>query len=187
MVRKIIHGLETCEECRKIFLLFLEPDVPFIRFNSLLKQCQKTIDPKYSAPRLQRHLKGLVGKVLKRKTKGRFFSAYSIILPKNLDLEGFELEQKIGKLKELPLSRLVELRMRLYRFAGLEQMIADLEYYLNRITSQEHSFRLTIFKIILEMKLKEYDCAIINRSKDEYIEVLKTLKDEKSRLLNFSK
>lgn len=154
-----------------------------IRFNALLKLCKKNIDLKYSAPRLQRHLKGLEGKWINRTKISSQEVYYSPILPKTLDLATISFEQEIEKLSKLPIAKLVKMKMYLYRLMGLEQNISDIESLLNRQTPQEHHARFLYLETITKQTLAKIDKAMINRSYFEYIEVLKNLKNEKARLL----
>lgn len=154
-----------------------------IRFNSLLKLCKENIDLKYSAPRLQRHLKGLEGKWIKRTEKSSQEVYYSPILPKNLDLATLSFEQEIEKLPKLSIDKLVKMKMWLYRLMGLEQNISDIESLLKRQTPQEHHARFLFLETVTNQTLAKIDKAMINRSDFEYIEVLKSLKNEKDRLL----
>jgi hypothetical protein len=185
MVRKIVHGIETCEDCRKIFFLVIEPEYSSIRFNALLRLCRKTIDPKYSAPRLQRHLDGLEGKFVKRTKKGAQQVVYSLIIPKlDLGLQKLDLEQKAHKLHKLRLDQLVDLIMNLYTLIALEQIITDLESLLNKITSEQYSSKMIIIRNVLGLKMNQYSDAMKNRPVTEYNEVLKALKDERSKITN---
>ena len=183
MVKKTIHGIETCEDCRKIFFLVIEPEYSSIRFNALLRLCRKTIDPKYSAPRLQRHLDGLEGKFVKRTKKGAQQVVYSLIIPKlDLELGRLDLEQKAQKLHKLRLDQLVHLIMNLYRLIALEQIITDMESLLNRITPEQYSSKMIIIRNVLRLKMNQYSEAMKNRPETEYNEVLKGLKDERSKV-----
>lgn len=183
MVRKIVHGIETCEDCRKIFFLVIEPEYSSIRFNALLGLCRKTIDPKYSASRLQRHLEGLEGKFVKRTKKGAQQVVYSLIIPKlGLELGRLDLEQKAQELRKLRLDQLVDLIMNLYRVIALEQIITDLESLLNRITPEQYSSKMIIIRNVLRVKMNQYSEAMKNRPVAEYDEVLKGLKDERNKL-----
>jgi hypothetical protein len=177
------HGIEYCQDCRKIFLIIISRKTMTIRFNALLKLCKKNIDLKYSAPRLQRHLKGLEGKWINRTKISSQEVYYSPILPKTLDLATISFEQEIEKLSKLPIAKLVKMKMYLYRLMGLEQNISDIESLLNRQTPQEHHARFLYLETITKQTLAKIDKAMINRSYFEYIEVLKNLKNEKARLL----
>jgi hypothetical protein len=177
------HGIDYCKDCREIFLNILNKKTMTIRFNALLKLCKKTIDPKYSAPRLQRHLQALEGKWIKRTRISSQEVYYSPILPKTLDLATISFEQEIEKLSKLSLEKLVKMKMYLYRLMGLEQNISDIESLLNRQTPQEHHARFLYLETITKQTLAKINKAMINRSNFEYIEVLKKLKNEKNRLL----
>ncbi len=131
MAKKLIHGIETCKDCEKLFILFLdtsrETESLTFHFNKMLEKCKKTIDPKYSAPRLQRHLEGLEGSFVKKNKKGKLKGSYSLILPRiDLDAKRLEIEENIEKLSGLRLKQLIDLIMRLYKFVALEQVIADI-------------------------------------------------------------
>ena len=183
MVKKTVHGIETCEDCRKIFFLVIEPEYSSIRFNALLRLCRKTIDPKYSAPRLQRHLDGLRGKFVNRTKKGAQQVVYSVIVPKlDLDVTRLDLEQKAQKLHKLRLDQLVGLIMNLYQLIALEQIITDLESLLDKITSEQYSAKMIIIRNVLRVKMNQYSEAMKNRPVTEYDEVLKELIDERRQI-----
>jgi hypothetical protein len=183
MVKKIVHGIETCEDCKKIYFLLFEPEPSSIRFNALRDLCRKTIDPKYSPPRLNRHLKGMEGKFVKNTKKGSQKSVYSPIIPRvDRDLARLDLEERTEKLCRLRLDQLIDLTMNLYKFTGLEQLIGDMESRLNIHTPQEYSAKMTFIKIHLSLKMNQYTFAMKNRSKTEYAEALKKLKDEREQL-----
>jgi hypothetical protein len=145
--------------------------------------CQKTISPKYSPARLQRHLEGLEGKFVKKNKKGALKGDYSLILPKiDLDLSRLELEETTENLHLLRLDKLVNLIMNLYKMTALEQIIADIESLLNRHTPQEYSAKMIIIRNVLRLKMDQYSVAMKHRPETEYNEVLKGLKDERSKV-----
>ena len=155
-----------------------------IRFNAMLQLCKENIDRKYSAPRLQRHLKGLEGKWIKRTEKTSQEVYYSPILPKTLDLATLSFEQEIGKLSKFSFEKLVKMKLFLYRLSSIEQNISDIESLLNRQTPQEHHARFLYLDTILKQTLTKIDKAMVNRSDYEYVKVLKSLKNKKAELLN---
>ena len=177
MTKKTFHGLETCEDCRKIVLQFLDPDFPSIRFNFLLRKCRETIDPKYSAPRLQRHLEAIEGKLIRREKTGSQEVKYSLTIPEGAKLEELRFDTDIERLKDIPLAQLINLKLDLYRFAGLQQIKADLEILLNKVTPEANSFRVGFLKVMMACELLKIDKAMTGRSKDEYQTELKELKD----------
>jgi hypothetical protein len=185
MVKKTVHGIETCEDCKKIFFLVIEPEYSSIRFNALLRLCRKTIDPKYSPARLQRHLDGLEGKFVKKTKKGAQQVVYSLIIPKlDPDLRRLDPERKARELHKLRLDQLAGLIMNLYQMIALEQIISDMESMLDRITPEQYSSRMIIIRNVMRLKMNQYTEAMKNHPETEYNEVLKWLKDEKSKVTN---
>ena len=185
MVKKTTHGIETCEDCRKIFFLVIEPEYSSIRFNALLRLCRKAIDPKYSPARLQRHLDGLEGKFVKRTKKGAQQVVYSLIIPKlDPDLRRLDLEQKAQELHKLRLDQLLDLIKNLYQLIALEQIISDMESLLSIITPEQYSSKMIIIRNVMRLKMNQYNEAMKNRPEIEYNEVLKELKDERSNVTN---
>ena len=162
-------------------LLLLNPEILSTRFNSLLRNCKKNIDPKYSPARLQRHLIGLEKTgLIKREKKGDYYTTISVTFPKNLiELENSTLKKELARFKNLRLWHLIELKMKFYRFLFIEQTKADLERFSGKTTTPEHEQKLTFLKLLAEAKLAEFDQAMLNRSKPEYEEALKTLKNLK--------
>jgi hypothetical protein len=65
---------------------------------------------------------------------------------------------------------------------ALEQIITDLESLLNRITSEQYSSKMIIIRNVLRLKMNQYSEAMKNRPEAEYNEVLKGLKDERSKV-----
>ena len=187
MAGKLTHGIETCEDCKKLFLLFLdtsrETESLTFHFNKMLEKCKKTIDPKYSPPRLQRHLKGLEGSFVKKNKKGKLKGSYSLILPNmDLDITRLEIEENIEKLHGLRLKHVIDLIMRLYKFVALEQVIADIESLLNRHTPQEYSVKMIILRNLAALKREQYSLAMKNHPEKEYLEALNELKDERNKI-----
>ena len=181
----VAHGVEDCKDCRNIVEIIVTQKPNSIRFNALLRLCKDAIDQKYSAPRLQRHLKGLekTFPFLKRTEKGRQNVEYSINIPKHLTAPyTLDLKQKLQELSTLHLAKLIRLRNRLYKLIALEQTIDDLEEKMNRITSQEHRLRRLILHYLADLELGKLNHAIASRSVSEFKEVLKKLKDERDRI-----
>ena len=178
---KKAHGLDYCEDCRKIMLLLINPTKQFNRFNSLLRKCQETIDPKYSAPRLQRHLKGLEGEgMIKREKKGKYHTTFSTAIPKDLiEKSKSLLIEEIEKLKTSPLQYLFNIKLNFFRFLCIEQTKIDLEELLGKTTPEETRLKRTWMNYLTWSKMKEFDQAMLNRSEAEYIEALNVLRSYK--------
>lgn len=183
MSGKTKHGFENCKDCRTILLLITDLENESIRFNQLLRLCKKTIDQKYSPPRLHRHLDGLEGKLIKRTAKSSQEVYYSPSFPKNLlDLEKSFLIKEAENLNKFPLDQIVRMKLRLYQMIGLEQNIADIECFLKIITPQERSKRVRFMGMMVEMKSMKYEHAMNSRTKSEYIEVLMDLKNQRDKI-----
>jgi hypothetical protein len=179
MTRKAKHGIKECEDCRRIMLLLVSPREKSNRFNSLLRKCQANIDKKYSAPRLQRHLKGLEGiGMLKREKKSNYHTEFSTNIPKDLiQNEKLLFLEEVEKLNSLPLNYLIKLRLNFFRRLCIAQTIIDLEELLDRTTPQESNFKRTWLSYAIQARMSAFDNAMHNRSEVEHIEALKTLKE----------
>lgn len=181
MTHKKVHGIGTCEECEKI-LLIIAKQTP-IRFNRLLKECQKNIEEKFSAPRLQRHLKGLERNFVKRTEKGHQQVVYSVTLPKyDLKLGKLDLEQNVEKLRKLTLIQIVNRILELHNVLALGEMMINMERLLDRITNEERSFALMLLRGKLTVINSQLELAMVKRDKSEYLEILKSLKDRQTEL-----
>jgi hypothetical protein len=184
--RKAVHGLDSnCEDCIKIFGFIVDEGPKGIRHNALLRACRKNTSEKYSAPKLERHLNGLVGgKFVKKTRKGPQNVIYSAILPKErIQWSRFDLEKKVEELRKLPLSQLIEKRIGILNYAIRQQLILDMERRLNQCTKEERAFNNWQMTMALRVTMNQYDVATANHQESEYLEVLKNLKNERDMLL----
>jgi len=171
MVRKIVHGIETCQDCIDIWIFVGMAES--IRFNALLKTCQQRIDPKYSAPRLQRHLEGMVGRFLNRTKRSSQEVIYSLI-----DSNGFpkHLNASISaEGRNLSLEEIVQLLMDQFDKAFYSELEITIKKFLKEDTSSEETrgaIALAQGNLLLAVS-KE---AMAGRPESEYREVLKNLR-----------
>ena len=184
MVRKTLHGIDYCNDCRIIIGLMIDSKIASIRHNQLLRLCKKNIDQKYSPARMERHLDGLEGKLIKKVQKKKQVVYYSVSFPKKLlDLETEIFLIDIEKLNELPLGRLVRMKLRLYQMVGFEQNIAAMECFLNMITREERNLRLRCLGMMVESESRKYDQAMNGRTESEYLKALLDLKNERDKII----
>ena len=183
MTRKTLHGIEYCNDCRLVIGLMIDFEIASIRYNQLLRLCKKNIDQKYSPGRMERHLDGLEGKLIKRVQKKKQEVYYSVSFPENwLDFGKLILKKEVEKLNELPLDRLVRMKLHLYQIIGFEQNIADIECFLKIITPEERNLRVRLLGMMVEVKSREYDQAMNDRTESEYFKVLLDLKNERDKI-----
>lgn len=182
--QKTHHGLETCEDCQKIFLLILLNHS--VRFNALLRECQKNIDLKYSPLRLKTHLRGLQGEFIKRTKRSTQEVSYSCIIPNDIDFE-LEVQNRLKYdfefLSKWSLEEVVSAIKMLYFLLALHRAIISVEKLLKKGTPQEHAFRQLIYDSAISQELSKCEKAMVNRSETEYVEILKKLKDERDDML----
>jgi hypothetical protein len=144
-----------------------------IRFNALLKTCQQRIDPKYSAPRLQRHLEGMVGRFLTRTKRSSQEVIYSLI-----DSDGFpkHLNASISaEGRNLTLEDIVQLLIDHFEKAFYSELEITIKKFLKEDTSSEeaHGAIALAQGRLLSAISKE---AMAGRPESEYREVLKNLR-----------
>jgi hypothetical protein len=178
MVRKTIHGIETCQDCIDIWLFVREAES--IRFNALLKLCQQRIDPKYSAPRLQRHLEGMVGRFLKRTEKGSQEVVYSLIDPDRFYMEPIKVHILSTEGKNLSLDEIVQLLIVHSERTLYSELEITLKEFLKEDTPSEEA--RAIARAQGRLLLSFCKDAMAGHPESEYREVLKTLKDKRDRL-----
>ena len=149
MVKKDIHGILNCEDCRQIYLLILERRVSgesAVGFNELLKLCQNKITKEYSPGRLNRHLKGLEKEEFTTRKKGNYkdiISATTALLKDDaLSKRTIEYEQLIEKLPEYTLEKLVALYINFHWVKANDDVIILMEGFLNKGTVQHREFKL---------------------------------------------
>lgn len=178
MVRKTIHGIETCQDCIDIWLFVREAGS--IRFNALLKVCQQKKDPKYSAPRLQRHLEGMVGKFLTRIEKSPQEVVYSLICPDRFDIEPIKVSISTEG-RNLSLEEIVQLLIDHFEWTLYLELEITVKEFLKEDTPSEEA--RAIARAQGRLLLSFCKDAMAGRPESEYREVLKTLKDKRDGLI----
>jgi hypothetical protein len=176
MVRKTVHGIETCQDCMDIWIFVRE--AKSIRFNALLKLCQKRIDSKYSAPRLQRHLEGMVGRFLKRREEGSQKVLYSLINPRRFGTKPMNVDVLVEGRK----ARLDEIIQLLIDHSELE-LYSELELILKKFLKEgtPAEERLAITRAQGRLLVAFCKDAMAGRTESEYREALKILKGKSDR------
>lgn len=178
MPKKKSHGIETCPDCPKILQIMATLNGE-ARFNELVRKAKKEIDPKYSAPRLQRHLIGL-RPYIKKTSSG----SYVLNLPKTvLEASRNEIKLKVEKLETLSLSQLTNYALRLYGLLSLEEMIFTMKRFLKKDSPANLRLRLSVKKELIKEKWQLIEVVMRSRKDSEYIETLKSLKNERERLI----
>jgi hypothetical protein len=177
MVRKNVHGIEDCEDCLDIWIFVRE--AKSIRFNALLKLCQQRIDPKYSAPRLQRHLEGMVGGFLTRIEKSPQEVVYSLIHPDEFDIEPIKVNISIEG-RNLSLDEIVQLLIDHYEWTLYSELEITMKEFLKEDTPSKEA--RAIARAHERLFLSSCKDAMAGRPESEYRKVSKTLKDKRDRL-----
>jgi hypothetical protein len=174
MVRRTIHGIETCQDCLDIWLFVREAES--IRFNALLRLCKQRKDPKYSAPKLQRHLEGMVGKFLKRTKKSSQEVVYSLVDAHRFYMEPINVSILAeGKGRELGLGEIVQLLIDHFEWTIYSDLEITIKEFLKEETpsEEERAIARTQGRLLVSF-CKD---AMAGRQESEYREVLKTLKE----------
>ncbi len=145
----------------------------------MLKVCQQRIDPKYSAPRLQRHLEGMAGRFLTRTKKSSQEVVYSLI-----DSDRFDIKPKVSISAEgrnLSLDEIVQLLIDHFERALYSELEITMKEFLKEKTPSEEARAIARAQgRLLSSFCKD---AMAGRPESEYREVLKALKDKRDRLI----
>jgi hypothetical protein len=171
MVPKTIHGIETCQDCMDIWIFVGMAES--IRFNALLKVCKKKLDPKYSAPRLQRHLGGMVGTFLTRTKRSSQEVTYSLV-----DSDGFpkQLNASISvDGRNLGLYEIVQLLIDHFESTLYSELEITIKGFLKETTPSEEA-RGAIARKQGQLLVAFCKDAMAGRPESEYREVLNALK-----------
>jgi hypothetical protein len=150
-----------------------------IRFNALLKVCQRRIDPKYSAPRLQRHVEGMVGKFLTRTEKGSQEVFYSLI-PDQFDVEPIKVNFLGADGRKMSLDEIVQLLIDYFE----QTLYSELEITLKEFLTEEprSEEKRAIARKQGQLLVAFYKDAMAGRPESEYRDVLKNLKARRQSL-----
>jgi hypothetical protein len=171
MVRKTFHGIETCQDCMDIWIFVGMAES--IRFNALLKVCRERLDPKYSAPRLQRHLEGMVGTFLTRTKRRPQVVTYSLV-----DSDGFpkHLNASISvEGRNLSLYEIVQLLVSHFESTLYSELEIIIKGFLKETTPSEEA-RGAIARKQGQLLVAICKDAMAGRPESEYREVLNALK-----------
>jgi len=178
------HIIEECDDCLAIFVV-VGVNQP-IRFNALLTLCKEKINPKYSAPRLNRHLKALEGILVEKTQKKPQNISYSIIAPE-LSMEVIKnLKNQVTDYGKMQLEKLVDAYIKNYGLSALSELIFQMVNFLKPKMSQRervHSkIDLFLAQSILRERMKLLKTAMKDHNSAEYQRVLANLKNERNGL-----